>query len=743
MKRLFLLALMSFCVWRLAAQVPNDECNSASIIANVASLQTIAIDLTTATESLDGSCDIASNTNLDIWYSFTMPFDGRVKFTGLSVINKLSLYDQCGGTELICRAGSGFINDLLGGTTYLLRYATASQYSPTNTMSVQAFTPPSNDDCSNAIFVANIDTLQSIVLDNRGALESLDATCDNSTDDNFDLWYSFTMPFDGKVKFSGISVISKLAIYDQCGGTELGCQAGIGFIEGLTGGLTYILRYNTASQYAAANTIYLQAFPQPTNDSCNTAIVIPNIAMAQNVVLDTRGGSESLDASCEDPTNDNIDLWYSFNMPFDGKLEVSGVFGFNRIVLYDSCGGTELGCSLSGGFFYALAGGHSYLMRYAALPAQANIDQITVQAFPAPINDECTNAIALSNLASPQTIFLDTREATESLDVSCENAADTNHDLWYSFIMPFDGKLQITQVFGANKLALFDSCGGIEIACMQGNGFFDSLSGGTSYILRYAALASQADADQITVQAFPPDFNDECSNAFEIVGIDSLRNISLDTRQATESLDASCEDASNDNYDLWYIFSMPFAGGVELSNLQTNRRIVLYDSCGTAELGCLAGNGSFYGLDSAAHYVLRYATISASAAVDDFFIQAIAPPANDACSDALAIDSIVLGQRVILDTRKATAAPDAFCTSDSLDQLDLWYTFSMPFDGKVVLSEANPAHYFSLWDSCGGSQIICFSGDSVISGLKADSNYYLRYASSQNLAQEDSFFIQA
>ncbi|MFK7922188.1 MAG: T9SS type A sorting domain-containing protein, partial [Bacteroidia bacterium] len=46
-------------------------------------------------------------------------------------------------------------------------------------------------------------------------------------------------------------------------------------------------------------------------------------------------------------------------------------------------------------------------------------------------------------------------------------------------------------------------------------------------------------------------------------------------------------------------------------------------------------------------------------------------------------------------------------------------------------------------DSCGGSQIICFSGDSVISGLKADSNYYLRYASSQNLAQEDSFFIQA
>ena len=63
----------------------------------------------------------------------------------------------------------------------------------------------------------------------------------------------------------------------------------------------------------------LQAFAPPVNDACANATAIGDISTEQAVVLDTRGASESLDASCEDANHDNRDVWYQFNMPFDGK----------------------------------------------------------------------------------------------------------------------------------------------------------------------------------------------------------------------------------------------------------------------------------------------------------------------------------------------------------------------------------------------------------------------------------------
>ncbi|MEL7529672.1 MAG: T9SS type A sorting domain-containing protein [Bacteroidota bacterium] len=721
----------------------NDDCVNAIPILSIDTLQTIVLDNRGALEELDASCESAANDNLDLWYSFVMPFDGKIKLSGISVIIKTALYDQCGGTEIGCLGGAGFFENLMGGNTYLLRYASASLSAASNTFYIQAFNQPSNDDCVDAIAIPNIASIQSVLLDNRGAEESLDASCENSGDNNLDLWYSITMPFDGKLKVSGISVVKKIALYDQCGGTELACIGGNGFIENLLGGSSYILRYASASQNASNQTFYVQAFSVPAHDECSNALPISNLSSPQSISLDTSGATESLDASCENAADDNVDLWYQFSMPFDGKFGFSGVFGFNRISLYDSCGGAELGCQVGNGFFYGLSAGHTYALRYAAIAAQANTDQITLQAFPVAVNDACSNAINLSNLASPQSISLDTREATESLDASCENTADENLDLWYRFTMPFDGKLQISQVFGFNKLALFDSCGGSELACFSGNGFFDGLSNGTPYLLRYAAIASQADADQIEIQAFPPITNDECSNAFAIMGIDSLRIVNLDTRQASESLDASCEDPVDDNFDLWYQFTMPFEGEIALSKFMATSRLLLYDSCGSAERGCLSADGRFYGLQGGDRYILRYATPAQSAAADQFHIQAIAPPPHDQCEAAQPIDSIVLEQKIYLDIRQATARPQAFCRADSLDQLDLWYRFSMPFEGKVAISEANPTHYFSLWDTCGGTQLICFAGDSVITDLKADSTYFLRYASERSLAQADSFLIQA
>ena len=55
--------------------------------------------------------------------------------------------------------------------------------------------------------------------------------------------------------------------------------------------------------------------------------------------------------------------------------------------------------------------------------------------------------------------------------------------------------------------------------------------------------------------------NNECINA-ELITIPtaSALTVSANFTEATESLDASCNNASTDNKDLWYQFTMPIDG---------------------------------------------------------------------------------------------------------------------------------------------------------------------------------------
>lgn len=721
----------------------NDDCQQAIAIPTISQRQSVTLDNRGANESLDLSCENASEDNFDLWYSFTMPYDGKIKLSGLSASNKLGIFDACSGNELACRAGNGFFNNLLGGTTYLLRYGTSSFSASTNTMYIQAFAPPSNDFCANAIQVSNIQSLQTLSLDTRGASESLDISCEDAANTNLDVWFTFTMPFDGKVEIEGVFGVNKLALFDACGGNEIACFSSSGFFDGLGAGNTYYLRYASIEQQAINDNITLRAFAPPTNDSCSQAIALSNIQTLQNISLDNRGASQSLLANCDDPNNTNLDLWYSFVMPFDGKIEIEGVFGVNKLTLFDGCGGNELSCFANNGFFDGLLNGNTYYMRYSSISQQAINDDITLQAFPQSVNDFCADAIALIDIQTQQSVALDNRGANQSLLSSCDDPTQDNLDLWYSFTMPFDGKVEIDGVFGVNKIALYDSCGGNERDCFATNGFFDDLLSGTTYYLRYASLSQQAINDVFTLQAFPASLNDVCTDAIQIPNIDSLQHISLDTREANESLDASCEVAADDNLDLWYTFTMPFEGKITLNGLTTVRRIVLYEECGGVEIACLQGSGSIYGLSGNTNYLLRYATRSTQAAADEFSLQAFAPVSHDTCSVALQIEGIDSLQYIITDTREATESQNSSCETSGQTALDLWYTFTMPFNGKLELSEINNAHNISLWDACGGVELGCFSGSGMVEGLTDSTAYVLRYASSIGNARVDSFLLQA
>ncbi|MEM8886976.1 MAG: hypothetical protein AAGD28_03245, partial [Bacteroidota bacterium] len=744
MKSLMTIGLLALlCLNKSYAQNPNDLCSNAIATDSIENQQSIVIAFSNTSQSLIASCEDSTDTNLDLWYSFTMPFDGQIRLTGLSTVNKTSLYESCGGQELTCMAGNGFMTGLTGGTTYLLRYGTASQFSGNNTLFIQAFPPPSNDECVAAISIPDISIKQNIQVDNRGASETVELGCDPANQDNLDIWYQFDMPYDGHVKVSGSSGSHKLALFDACGGNEISCFSSTGFFLNLNANQTYLLRFASNSSSAGTSNLSIQAFAPPPNDSCSGAISLGDLSTPINLDLDNRGANESLNASCESARFEYLDLWYEFEMPFDGNVKITGVFGVNRLTLFDGCGGNELACNTGLSFWQGLDSGQVYLMRYSSLRSQAINDQINILAAPTAPNDECTNATFIDSLELGITLSLDTRSATESLDASCESASEDNLDLWYEFVMPFFGNIKINGVFGVNRLALFDACGGNELECSQSGAFFENLTAGQRYLLRYAAISQQSNFDQINIQAVPTGLNDECIDAFLIPDIDQEQIISLDTRAASESLDSSCETDTDENLDLWYRFSMPFDGLLKASGVFGVNKLALFDSCGGSEIACFGSNGVFYNLDSGQVYFLRYAATRQMANVDDFKVQAFSNLAHDLCENAVEIERPDSAQYIVADTREASQSLISSCEDSTFSQQDLWYRFMMPFDGKLFIREGNNAHNFSLWDSCGGNEITCFSGFGEFEGLEDSTEYWLRYASPFGNATLDSFEVEA
>ena len=740
---ILILSILMVLTGSLWAQPVNDDCTNATVLTNLTVSQTVSIDLTNATESLKASCENANNNNRDVWFSFTMPFNGKLRISSVIGSNRIGLFSSCGGTELRCETGFTDLDSLNNGTTYLLRYAGHALATNIDDIIVQAFPLAPNNDCSTAIQVPNIVVQQQIMFDNRIATESLDASCDNASNENLDLWYTFTMPFDGKVGLNGISSVSRVSLYDSCGGIERNCFIGNPFFDSLEVGQTYFLRYSSPAQFSGSGTLSIQAFSSPGNNICAQATTISGIQNKQTLMLNNAGASESLDVSCENAADDNLDVWYQFVMPFDGKIRITGLSTADHIALFDQCGGIEIACKQGPGFLDSLTSGLSYQLRIASEPQFAGDKTFTIQAFAPPVNDLCINAITLNNLVSQQNIQLDTRGAFESLKASCDNSGSLVFDLWYTFVMPVNGKVVLTGLSAANRVALFDGCGGTELACLNGPGFFDQLVQGNTYYIRYGVNANQSTASVMGIQAFSEGGNDECTDAIQIGDISTLQTINLDTRQASQSVIASCEDSTKVNLDMWYRFTMPFSGKVNISDVFGLNRIVLFDSCGGSELGCLTGNGFFENLANGESYVLRYAANSTQAGTDDFTIQAFPNSLNDECSEAILVPDMSFPQTIQLDTRQATESIDASCEDSTKDNLDLWYRFVMPFDGQLEVRDVDGGNRWALFDSCGGEEVFCSVGNGNLNGLRGGREYIFRYASLSTMANTEQFSMQA
>ncbi|MGV6828740.1 MAG: T9SS type A sorting domain-containing protein, partial [Flavobacteriales bacterium] len=223
--------------------------------------------------------------------------------------------------------------------------------------------------------------------------------------------------------------------------------------------------------------------------------------------------------------------------------------------------------------------------------------------------------------------------ATESTDSSCENASDTNLDVWYEFNMPVSGNIKISNIPNTVNATLYDACGGSEIDCFNDDGFFYSLNAGTNYVLRISERDLFAGTVNFRIEAFTQAPNDECVNSKPIaVGVVSPINYEVDTRSATESIDASCDNANKVNHDMWYKFEMPLDGNIQITGIPNLAGVSLFDACGGTEISCFYNDGTFFNLSANTSYILRISEEAFWAHAFSFDIQAV-PAALPPCTD--------------------------------------------------------------------------------------------------------------
>ncbi|MEM5566741.1 T9SS type A sorting domain-containing protein [Psychroserpens sp. AS72] len=622
--------LFFLCATSVFAQIPtNNECaNAEVIVVSTGAPLSIAANFTEATESLDASCNTATLDNKDLWYQFVMPVDGNVFINAASSLNHFTLYSTCGGAELDCSNDDTSFGNLVNGNTYLLR--TSYQFNGSSSFTVQAFETAANDECDNreTITVVTSNYIQ-YSTDSRTATESIDASCDNPENDNLDLWYEFVMPVNGHIEIKEAQQFQHqtYSFFDTCGGVELGCVNDRGFFTNLIAGTTYVFRIADRESNVGPINFRIQAFEYAPNDECDASeTILVETANTNTYTADLRTATESLDASCEDASNNNYDLWFDFVMPVTGNLKIEQLTGTDSVTVYDACDGTELSCQSGLQFVSGLIENTNYLLRISSTSLANKSPRF--QAFPIAVNDECetseTITIVTDNSLSYQ---VDTRRATETLDSSCDTIDDNNLDLWYDFVMPVTGNIQISGVGFNFRTTLYDACSGNELDCINGNGIYFNLGLNNSYKLRVSQLPNTANLSNLNIQAFENLFNDDCATPQNItVPTVDYATYSTNNAAATNSEVSTCEP-SNETFtiqDVWYRFTMPNDNDVEIDHLtaSVNGYYALYDSCGTTEIQCLNNDGFFTNLIGGNDYFLKVGKLSSQTGIVSFNISA-------------------------------------------------------------------------------------------------------------------------
>jgi len=206
-------------------------------------------------------------------------------------------------------------------------------------------------------------------------------------------------------------------------------------------------------------------------------------------------------------------------------------------------------------------------------------------------HDECGDAIEIMKceIYSGSSV-----ESTGSTESSCGQW--DYFDVWHSYTPDSNELVDISLCGSAmdTTLAVYDSCGGMELACSDDYCGYQSqvtleLTAGETYLIRVAAYDEETGDYVLTITDAPePPVNDTCENAVEVLyGVSSVGS----SLEATGTDITSC--TVNDIRDVWYYFVPVLSGRylLDLDGSDYDTSLAVFDGCEVTELAC---NDDYY-----------------------------------------------------------------------------------------------------------------------------------------------------
>lgn len=797
-KIIFSLIAFIFFSYHANAQAPaNDDCTGAvplNVNTGLSCTLKTSGTLSEATRSNVESGISGYIPNNDVWYVFT----------ATATNHKISLHNVQGSNirpyieVLVGNCGqltsltfspdySVPLTGLAIGTTFYVRIFTFRP-SPT-TFDICISTPPpiTNDECATAIdLTVNPDLNCASVT--SGHL--IGATSSGSFEDvlpSEDVWYSFTATKPNhRISLQNYGVTEPplgLQLFEgNC--DQLNSKfVGIFFINNdsrdginLVPGTTYYIRVFSGLRVPIATTfdICVGTFPVPSNDECPNAIALP-VNADESCTLTTSGALGGATASNENSDISGIanDIWYSFTATATShKIELLNATGPDQEavrfeVLEGFCGQLRsISGSLSGSATIpSLTIGTTYSIRVFNNPQYevrtSTFDICIGIPLPAPVNDDCINAITLAmNSDSSCTLKSAGTIANATNSWEGDNSLGTpDDDVWYSFVATSTSHtVSLLDIVG-NPVLVYEimqgSCGGQLHSLYSSNRSSNKISGlvvGETYYIRvfssYEGVNVDTSFNICVAVPPPPPANDNCENAVSLAvnpNASCTQTASGTITGATNSQVGNGTNTPDD--DVWYMFiATATSHKIKLMNVageQTDLVLeILNGSCGNQMISI--GRSNLYedivsGLTIGNTYYVRVYSSTIDSVGSSSFVICVTTeqrPQNDNCANAIPLAVNTDLSCTIKATGTLINATDETNPNSQFAPRDVWYSFiaTAPYHQIKINSSAFDCEVYQYAEDCQSNRFrvttqTTLQGDKIPHGLTIGNTYLVRVLS--------------